>query len=111
MDATTTRWWDNAYNAHCWADARRLAATFVDRVAGRNDSITPLRAAHAALGATADALEQVATLFPFPPATKDAPDAKVRKDASEALKSAHRADAEALKQLSAAIDAWPEVKS
>jgi hypothetical protein len=111
MNADSTRWFDNAYNAHCWADARRLAATFVDRVAGRNDSITSLRAAHAALGATADSLEQVATLFPFPPATKDAPDAKVRKQAIEALKSAQRADTEALKQLRAAIDAWSEVKS
>jgi hypothetical protein len=111
MDAASTRWWDNAYNAHCWADARRLAATFVDRVAGRNDSIAPLRAAHAAFGETADALEQFTGLFPFPPATKDAPDAKVRKEAGEALKSAQRADAEALKQLTAAVNAWPDLKA
>ena len=32
----------NAYNGYCWAEARRLAEKFLNRVASRNSTIMPL---------------------------------------------------------------------
>ncbi|MDY7110001.1 MAG: hypothetical protein SYC29_15320 [Planctomycetota bacterium] len=56
----------NSYNAQCWAEARRHAATFlgrpVERTGGR---FPPLVEAHEAMHEVADRLSAVAELFPF----------------------------------------------
>ena len=56
----------NAYNAQCWAEARRLAERFVGGVAERNATVPALREAHAAFKRSAEAMERVGKTFPFP---------------------------------------------
>ena len=95
----------NAYNAQCWAEARRLAERFVARVAERNENVPPLRLAHAALKRSADALADVAELFPFPGKAEDLSDS-ARRQAAERLRAAKAADADALTLLRDAMKSW-----
>jgi hypothetical protein len=96
-----------AYNAQCWADARRLAERFVDRLAGRIKVVaSKLTAAHGHLARCADALERVAKLFPFPAPGKPM-SADTRHSAIEALRTARTADIDALVALRETATAWP----
>jgi hypothetical protein len=95
----------NGYNAQCWEEARRLAATFVDRVATRNPHVRALRDAHAGFRRSAEALKKVAELFPFPAAKEDLNDAK-RQAGADALLDAKEGDLRALDSLRQAMRNW-----
>ena len=99
----------NAYNAQCWEEARRLAATFVDRVAARTPHVPALRAAQQGLQRAATGLKRVAELFPFPGKDEDLSDAN-RKAAADALRDAKEGDVAALAALRCAIASWKAPK-
>jgi hypothetical protein len=95
----------NAYNAQCWAEARRLAERFVGRVAARNEAVAePLVLAQASLTRCADLLARVAILFPFHGKHEITADA--RREATDLLRQARYADAKALTELEMALDGW-----
>jgi hypothetical protein len=95
----------NAYNAQCWAEARRLAERFVERVAARNEHVPLLRDAHAALKRCADALQQVAKAFPFPGKEQDLSETAARQ-AADALREAKAGDVDAIAALRSALASW-----
>jgi hypothetical protein len=95
----------NAYNAQCWEEARRLAATFIDRVATRNPHIPALRDAHAGFNRSAAAIKKVAELFPFPGGKEDLSHPK-RQSAADALLDAKEGDVRALDALRRALQNW-----
>jgi hypothetical protein len=99
----------NAYNAQCWAEARRLAERYVDRVATRNPHVSGLRRAHAALKRSADALQRVGEIFPFPGKADDLNE-KNRREATDVLAAARAADVDALAALETAMQTWKRPK-
>jgi hypothetical protein len=94
----------NAYNAQCWAEARRFARDFLARVAERSpvvaDSVT---LAHEAYADSAAAMQRVAELFPFPPADEPV-SAESRAAAINALREAQAAEARAAAALAEAVE-------
>jgi hypothetical protein len=106
LKGNTAEPFGNAYNAQCWADARQLAARFVDRLAGRNAAAAdPLARAHGALVRAADALKVLAQRFPFPGQPDQLTQAN-RDAAVEALRAAQAADADAAAALAEASRKW-----
>jgi len=99
----------NAYNAQCWAEARRFAEQFVERVAARNEHVPLLRDAHAAFKRSADALERVGKLFPFP-GSPDHLTESARRDGADALRAAKGAETEAGNLLRDALSSWKRPK-
>jgi len=99
----------NAYNAQCWAEARRLAERFVGGIAERNPAVPALREAHAAFKRSAEAMERVAKTFPFPGMPEHLNEPAPR-TAAEALRMAQAADADALKVLQQSLVSWNRPK-
>jgi hypothetical protein len=99
----------NAYNAQCWAEARQCAERYVERVAARTLHVPLLREAQRAFKRSADALEGVAKLFPFPGNVNDLSDAN-RRAAAEALRDAKVGDVAALAALQNALTDWKRPK-
>jgi hypothetical protein len=98
----------NAYNAQCWAEAKRFAAEFLARLAARNEAVAgPLGKAAAAYGEAAAEMAKVAELFPFPDPEEKVKDAQIRAQASEALRAARAAEARAAAAVGEAAAQWP----
>lgn len=97
----------NAYNAQCWAEARRLAAAFLIRISERDEQIgDSLRCYAMQYTAVAEALVEVAQLFPFPPPEAEL-DAGAVEQAITQLRHAAQVEAEA----AAGIDkVWQSLK-
>jgi hypothetical protein len=55
----------NSYNAQCWAEARRHACAFLDRIVGRYPCAHRIGLARDAFADVAAALRSVAEIFPF----------------------------------------------
>jgi hypothetical protein len=95
----------NAYNAQCWAEAKRSAHAFLPRVAARHPDAAPaLERATAHYAVVAEAMNRVATLFPFPP-RGEIEDAAKRVEAAERLAVARDAEALAFEALVEAAEA------
>jgi hypothetical protein len=99
----------NAYNAQCWAESRRFAERFVDRVATRNPHVPGLHQAREALRRSADALQRVAERFPFPGSADDLSETN-RRAAADALGDAKEGEVAALAALRSAMQAWKRPK-
>lgn len=94
----------NAYNAQCWAEARRFARDFLARAAERNPVVAPmLDRAHHAYADAAAAMQRVAELFPFP-AKDELASADNRRDAATALRDAQAAETRAAGALAEAVN-------
>jgi len=98
----------NAYNAQCWAEAKRFAHEFLKRLAGRNEAVAePLGRAAGAYGEAAGEMKKVADLFTLPCPEDRADDPEVRAQAIEALRAAKAAETQAVAALREAAEAWP----
>jgi len=94
----------NAYNAQCWAEARRLARDFLARVAERNPAVADsVTRAHEAYVDSAAAMRRVAELFPFP-AKDGVASADNRQAAIAALRDAQAAETKAAAALMEAVE-------
>jgi hypothetical protein len=93
----------NSYNAACYAEGRRFAREFLERVAGRNPSVAgSLGPAVQEYAAAAQAMERVAALFPFPgPWGTVVEDEQAIGEAVEALRTARDAETRAVERLAA----------
>jgi hypothetical protein len=91
----------NSYNAACYAEGRRFAREFLERVAARNPSVAgPLGPAIQDYAAAAQAMERVTALFPFPgPWGTVIEDQKAIGEAVEALRAARDAEGRAVDRL------------
>ena len=89
----------NAYNAQCWAEAKRSAHAFLPRVAARHADAAPaLELATRHYGDVVESMNRVAALFPFPPGAElEIEDFRLQ--AIHALDSARAAETEALAAL------------
>jgi hypothetical protein len=101
----------NAYNAACYAEGRRFSNVFFDRMAKRNEfAAEKLAMTSKRYGVAADAMEQVAKLFPFPgawgqPVTDDG----AIKQAVELLREAQDAETQAVTHLAQVLAMeWPK---
>jgi len=102
LDANEANPFGNAYNAQCYAEARRFAQEFMSRVAGRNpDLAEPIGRAAEAYGEVARALGEMAALFPFPHGGQVGEEA-VRAKAVGHLRVAKTAEAKAAEALAEA---------
>jgi hypothetical protein len=93
----------NSYNAACYAEGRRFAREFLERVARRNPEVAgPLGSAVQEYATAAEAMERVAALFPFPGpwGTVVEEDFSVNGEAVEALRTARDAESRAVERLS-----------
>jgi hypothetical protein len=98
----------NAYNAQCWAEAKRFAGEFLARLAARNESVAePLGEAAAAYGETAAEMAKVAKLFPFPGSEEQVKDEEACAEAIAALRSAREAEVRAQAALRQSAQQWP----
>jgi hypothetical protein len=98
----------NSFNAQCWAEARRFAHEFLSRLAARNQRVAePLRRAVTAYADVAEAIGDVASLFPFPDSRKMVEDPKRRAEAIQALRAAKAAEAKAAEAMAQAAADWP----
>jgi hypothetical protein len=93
----------NSYNAACYAEGRWFAREFLERVASRNPSVAgPLAPAIQEYTAAAQAMKQVAALFPFPgPWGTVVEDERTIGEAVETLRAARDAESRAVERLSA----------
>jgi hypothetical protein len=93
----------NSYNAACYAEGRRFAREFLERVAGRNRELAgPLAPAIQEYTKAAQAMEQVAALFPFPGQWGAmVTDEAAIEGAVEALRTARDAESRAVERLAA----------
>ena len=101
----------NAYNAQCYAEGRRFAAEFVKRLAERNEfAAKELGKSAKKYGKAADAMSELAKLFPFPgEAEKKVDDEKIIDEAVDLLKEAREAELKAMKNLAkVAVMDWPK---
>ena len=95
----------NAYNAQCWAEAKRFAHAYLPRVATRHpDAASALTVATARYADVVQAMNRVAELFPFPPGGEVEDEAK-RAEAAEMLGKARDAETLALAPLVEAAEA------
>lgn len=99
----------NSYNAQCWAEARRFAAAFLDRLAGRHDQTPALRRAADQMLTCATRLQAVKNLFPFP-GQPDHLNADACQKARDALSQAAEAETLALDALADAAQLLPAVR-
>jgi len=94
----------NAYNAQCWAEAKRFAHAFLPRIAARHpDAAAALTVATTHYGDVVQAMNRVAELFPFPPRGEVEDEAK-RAEAAEMLGRARDAETLALAALEEASE-------
>jgi hypothetical protein len=95
----------NSYNAACYAEGRRLAREFLERVSGRNPSVARLLGAAAQeYAAAAEAMQQVAALFPFRAQYGSlVEDEPAIREAAQALRKARDAESLAVDQLAAVV--------
>jgi hypothetical protein len=93
----------NSYNAACYAEGRRFAREFLERVAGRNPSVAgALEPAVQEYAAAAQAMDRVAALFPFPgPWGTVVEDEQAIGEAVAALRTARDAESRAVERLAA----------
>lgn len=98
----------NAYNAHCWHEARHHAAKFLTRIAQRTPAVAePLSRAGEHLAAVAAELKAVAALFPFPP-PEEPSTVESRLAAAEHLMAAKAHEERAIVNLHETCDTnWP----
>jgi hypothetical protein len=90
----------NSYNAQCWAEARRCAHAFLDRLVNKTEARYPiLIEARDAFHTVADRLRQVAELFPFTSAEGVVEDGAVIDEAADLLAAAGAAEQQALDAL------------
>ncbi len=96
----------NAYNAACYAQARRYAHSFIRRLAEKHPvASAPLNQAAEAYDRCASALGRVSELFPFKGAEEGMVDDDVKiKEAVGSLELAKAAEAQAVQSLAKAID-------
>jgi hypothetical protein len=96
----------NSYAAACYAEGRRFAREFLQRVAERTPAIAaPLRQAAGEYGAAAQAMDRVAALFPFPGqwgAMVD--DGAAIAEATDALRTARDAETRAIERVAALME-------
>jgi len=105
LEANRATPFGNAYNAGCYAEGRFLARKFLSRVARRNpDLAEPVGRAADAYDEAADAMGQVATLFPFPHGGRIGEES-VRAKAIEHLRAAKAAETRAAEALAEACAA------
>ena len=97
----------NSYNAACYAEGRRFAREFLERVAGRNPAVAaPLAPAIQEYATAADAMAQVAALFPFRGQYGTVVDDETAiGTAVEALRAARAAESRAVERLAALVAA------
>jgi hypothetical protein len=108
LEAGKAEAYGNSFNAQCWSEARRFAHEFLSRLAARNRRVAePLRLAATAYADVAEAIGDVATLFPFPDSRKLVEDPKRRAEAIQALRAAKAAEAKAAQALAQAAADWP----
>ena len=99
----------NSFNAQCWAEAKRFARDFVQRLAKRNEPVAgPLNDAAAAYVQVAEAMDRVAHLFPIDDPEEHVKDPAVRTEAVNALRSAKSAEARAAEPLTQAWANWSQ---
>lgn len=101
----------NAYNAACYAEGRRFAGEFLERMAKRNEfAAGELNRAAADYAKAADATAQVAKLFPFPGEWGEKiEDDNIIGEAAGALKAAKDAESDAIKTLTkVTVLDWPK---
>jgi hypothetical protein len=91
----------NSYNAACYAEGRRFAREFLERVVARNPSVAgPLGPAIQDYTGAAQAMERVTALFPFPgPWGTVVEDQQAIGEAVEALRAARDAESRAVDRL------------
>jgi hypothetical protein len=107
LEGNPTGGFGNAYNAQCYAEGRRFAHEFLKRVAARNpDLAEPLNEAVSAHGEAADAMAEVAALFPFPDGGRIGEES-VRTQAIGHLRVAQAAETRAADALAEAATNWP----
>ncbi len=93
----------NSYCAACYAEARRQAQHFIERIARRHHRAEELlMEASLAFATTADALERISTLFPFPGHVDALRDQATIAEARDDLTIARDADEEAIDLLTQA---------
>jgi hypothetical protein len=99
----------NAYNAHCYAEAKQFARDYLIKATQRNPSIAPkLQKAVDAYKKVTSAMDKVAELFPFPPGEQFASD-KNRADAIKSLRDAKAAETIAAAVLTELCETpWPK---
>ncbi len=101
----------NAYNAACYAEGRRFANVFFGRMAKRHEfAAEKLAMASKRYGVSADAMAQVAKLFPFPGAWgQSVTDEGAIKQAIELLCEAQDAETQAVTHLAQVLAMeWPK---
>jgi hypothetical protein len=91
----------NSYNAACYAEGRRFAREFLERVAARHPSVAaPLGPAIQHYATAAQAMDRVAALFPFPgPWGTAVDDETAIGEAVEALREARDTESRAVDGL------------
>lgn len=98
----------NSYNAQCWAEAKRFAHDFLSRLAERNrHAAKPLKQAVVEYAQAADAMGELAQLFPFPGENREVDDPAKRATGIEALHISRDAEARAADALRQAARDWP----
>jgi hypothetical protein len=99
----------NSFNAQCWAEAKRFARDFVQRLAKRNQPVAgPLNDAAAAYVKVAEAMDRVAQLFPIDDPKENVKDRAIRMQAMNALRVAKGAEVRAAEALTQAAAKWPQ---
>src|SRR5262249_49542761 len=91
----------NSYNAACYAEGRRFAREFLERVAARNPAVAaPLAPAIQEYAAAAEAMARVSAIFPFRGqyGTVVEEEAAIG-EAAEALRTARDAESRAVERL------------
>jgi hypothetical protein len=101
LEAGTAEPFGNAYNAQCWAEARRLATEFLARMSRRYEALRPLHRAASAMEGAAASLERIASRFPFP-GTADHMTGPAISGTVTDLRAAAAADERALAELQVA---------
>jgi len=105
LEANRANPFGNAYNAACYAEGRFLARKFLSRVARRNpDLAEPVGRAADAYDEAADAMGEVAMLFPFPHGGRIGEES-VRAKAIAYLQAAQAAESRAAEALAEACAA------
>jgi hypothetical protein len=109
LDAGNADVFGNSFNAQCWAEAKRFARDFVQRLAKRNKPVAgPLNDAAAAYVQVAEAMDRVAHLFPIDDPKENVKDRAIRTQAMNALRVAKAAEVRAAEALTKAAANWPE---
>ena len=109
LEAEKAEVFGNSFNTQCWAEAKRFARDFVQRLAKRNRPVAaPLNDAAAAYARVAEAMEKVARLFPIDDPEEHVKDRAIRTEAMNALRVAKGAEARAAEALAQAAAKWPE---